>query len=120
MSEEKPKIVVSATGEVRQRVLSDHHFQFRDGDAANGLHAEYKRQALPRYREARLRAEYAHIYPCLMPNIWELAASVVDKVLAWRLQQRRGLVHRDLVLNPRHFELRGSLVAIGRSSPEQG
>ena len=106
MSEKKPEIVACTKAEVRYRVLSDDHFEFRGGDAASPVHPQYKDQPTPRCREARLRPEHAHIYPCLIPEIWEPASAVVEKVIAWRLQQRRGLTERDRVLNPRHFDFR--------------
>jgi hypothetical protein len=112
MCEKKPRIVASTKAQVRQRVLPDDHFDFRDGDVASRVDAEPESRPVLRGREARLRSEYAHVYPCLVPDVWELAAIVVDKVLAWQLQQRRGLVDRDRVLDPRHFDFRGSFEAV--------
>ncbi|HZA97944.1 MAG TPA: hypothetical protein VE399_04150 [Gemmatimonadales bacterium] len=107
MSEKKPEIIAPTKVNVRPRELSDEHFEFRGGGGA--MPDDYPRpkdQPVPLAREARLRPEYSQFYPCLVPNMWELAAIVVEKVIAWRLQQRRGLVDRDRVLDPRHFEFR--------------
>jgi hypothetical protein len=89
-------VVKVASADGRSRVLADDHFEFR-GSALQS----------PR-REARLRLEYARVYPCLNPGLWELAAVVTEKVTAWRLQQRRALLDRDRVLDPQHFEFRES------------
>jgi hypothetical protein len=108
VSEKQPDIDPFTKANVRHRVLSDDHFEFRDGDAATPVLAQHEHKPVPQCRQARLRPEYAHIYPCLVPDIWELAAVVVEKVIAWRLQQRRGLMERAQVLDPRHFDFRDS------------
>jgi len=110
VGEKKPDIVAFTQGNLRPRVLPDDHFEFRGGGAATpgGERAQQKHPPMPRAREARLRPEHAEIYPCLIPDVWELAAVVVEKVMAWQLQQRRGLVDRDRVLDPRHFDFRES------------
>jgi hypothetical protein len=38
-------------------------------------------------REARLRPEYAHLYPMLRVGAWEAAVVIADKVAAIRIQQ---------------------------------
>jgi hypothetical protein len=59
-------------------------------------------------REARLRPEYAHLYPMLEPGAWGLAAEVADKVAAVRLLQLADTyVLHDRVLTDAHFEFRG-------------
>jgi hypothetical protein len=59
-------------------------------------------------REARLRPEYAHLYPMLEPGAWESAASVAEKVAAIRLLQLADTyVLHDRVLTDAHFEFRG-------------
>lgn len=108
MSENPPNIDPFAKASVRQRVLSDDHFQFRNGDVPSPEHAKPQGPLVWPRREARLRPAYAHLYPCLIADIWELAAVVVEKVTAWQLQQRRGLVNRDGMLNPQHFDFRES------------
>jgi hypothetical protein len=59
-------------------------------------------------REARLRQEYAHLYPGLEPGVWESAAVLADRVLACRLLlPSGGFVLSDRVLGAGHFEFRG-------------
>ena len=59
-------------------------------------------------REARLRPEYAHLYPMLEPNAWKPAADVALKVAAVRiLQLADTYVLHDRVLTDAHFEFRG-------------
>lgn len=58
-------------------------------------------------RQARLRAEYAELYPGLQPGVWFAATSVSELLIA-RARTRRGT--RDFAqrsLDPRHFEFRG-------------
>ncbi len=59
-------------------------------------------------REARLRPEYAHLYPMLRAGAWDPAAIVADKVAAIRIQQLAdSYVLHDRVLPDSHFEFRG-------------
>jgi hypothetical protein len=59
-------------------------------------------------REARLRPQYAHLYPMLEPGDWEPAVVVAEKVAATRLQQLADTyVLHDRVLTNAHFEFRG-------------
>jgi hypothetical protein len=61
-----------------------------------------------RIREARLRPEFAHLYPPLEPGRWEAAALMADRVVAWMLRQPdRGYMAPDRVLRSDHFEFRG-------------
>jgi len=59
-------------------------------------------------REARLRAEFADLYPTLTPGQWEPAARVAEVVLArlLLLEISEAPLH-DRVLNEEHFEFRG-------------
>jgi diadenosine tetraphosphate (Ap4A) HIT family hydrolase len=61
-----------------------------------------------RMREARLRPEFAHLYPTLTPGQWEPAARVAEVVLArlLLLEISEAPMH-DRVLNEEHFEFRG-------------
>jgi hypothetical protein len=62
----------------------------------------------PRMREARLKAEFAHLYPPLEPGRWEPAAAMADRVVAWLLRQpNKGYVAPERVLRSDHFEFRG-------------
>jgi hypothetical protein len=60
-------------------------------------------------REARLKLEFAHVYPPLEAGKWELAGVLADKVSAWLLRQAQGsFISSDRVLRPEHFEFRGT------------
>jgi hypothetical protein len=67
----------------------------------------------PRPREARIKPEFAHLYPLLKLNVWEPASTMADRLLAWLLRQhspRFVEVHR--VMQPEHFISRdGSPIA---------
>jgi hypothetical protein len=70
--------------------------------------SEASRTEKPHIREARLKAEYAHLYPPLQPNHWEPAALMADRMVAWLLRQpNRGYVAPERVLRSEHFEFRG-------------
>jgi hypothetical protein len=59
-------------------------------------------------REARLRSEFADLYPTLTPGQWEPAARVAEVVLArlLLLEISEAPLH-DRILNEEHFEFRG-------------
>ena len=62
----------------------------------------------PRVREARLKQEFAHLYPPLEPGRWEPAAAMADRLVAWLLRQPdRGYMAPERVLRSEHFEFRG-------------
>jgi hypothetical protein len=59
-------------------------------------------------REARLRPEYADLYPTLTPGQWEPAARVAEAVLArLLLLEISDAPLQDRVLGEEHFEFRG-------------
>jgi hypothetical protein len=59
-------------------------------------------------REARLKPEFAHLYPALEPDRWAPAALMADRVVAWLLRQPdRGYVAPERVLKSEHFDFRG-------------
>jgi hypothetical protein len=61
-----------------------------------------------RTREARLKPEFAHLYPPLEPGRWESAAKMADRVVAWLLRQPdKGYVAPERVLRSEHFDFRG-------------
>jgi hypothetical protein len=64
--------------------------------------------AMHSIREARLRPEYATLYPDLIPGVWMPAYTLRDFVLERGLYQRRTgpPTHRRLQLES-HFEFRG-------------
>jgi hypothetical protein len=59
-------------------------------------------------REARLRPEFAELYPGLTPDRWLPAARVAEAVLANVLLQQMGEAPAiDRLLPEAHFEFRG-------------
>ena len=59
-------------------------------------------------REARLRPEFAALYPGLEPGIWEDAAMLAEQVLSeHQLRPSPGYMLSDRVLAHEHFEFRG-------------
>lgn len=60
-------------------------------------------------REARLRPEFAKLYPYLTPDVWEQAALLTDRVVAHILGRPEGkFITGERALDPQHFEFRGS------------
>ncbi len=61
-------------------------------------------------REARLKPEFAGLYPDLAAGVWLLATHVVDNLASLaRKDPEADLLRR--VLDERHFEFRGGLPA---------
>jgi hypothetical protein len=59
-------------------------------------------------REARLKPEYADLYPTLTPGQWQPAARVAEAVLArLLLLELSEAPLQDRVLREEHFEFRG-------------
>lgn len=59
-------------------------------------------------REARLKPEYARLYPGVEPGVWESAGVLADRVLSARLlRPSSGFILSDRVLAEGHFEFRG-------------
>ncbi len=58
-------------------------------------------------REARLRAEFAHLYPELTPDRWEPASRIAEVVLARFLLQKLAADPMERALQESHFEFRG-------------
>ncbi|HET8836672.1 MAG TPA: hypothetical protein VFN08_18230 [Gemmatimonadales bacterium] len=58
-------------------------------------------------REARLKPEFADLYPPLVPDLWETAAEMGAKVLLWQVQQQGTDALNTRILDERHFEFRG-------------
>jgi hypothetical protein len=59
-------------------------------------------------REARLKPEYAELYPGVDPDVWYTAATLAEHLLARFL--RRDRASRSLperILDDHHFEFRG-------------
>lgn len=61
-------------------------------------------------REARLRPEFAHLYPGLTPGRWEPASRIAEAVLANVLLHKMGEAPLpDRLLDEAHFEFRGEV-----------
>ena len=59
-------------------------------------------------REARLRPEFAGLYPGLEPGTWQDAAVLAEQVLSEHLvRPSPGYMLSDSVLAKEHFEFRG-------------
>ena len=58
-------------------------------------------------REARLRPEWADLYPGITPDLWFVAAELVPLVLRQRLQERPTWEFAERILVDGHFEFRG-------------
>ena len=67
----------------------------------------------PGRREARLKPEFAHLYPAIHAGHWELAAVIAERVLASLLNAHSGYVSVDRVLGNEHFEFRSISVPPG-------
>lgn len=59
-------------------------------------------------REARLRPEFAHLYPGLRPGQWESAVRIAEAVLANLMLQEMAQTPASLrILPEEHFEFQG-------------
>jgi hypothetical protein len=58
-------------------------------------------------REARLRPEWADLYPSMTADVWYVAAELVPTVLRQRLQERQTWEFSERILVDDHFEFRG-------------
>ena len=62
----------------------------------------------PEMREARLRPEFAPLYPGLEPGAWQDAAALAEQMLTDHLlPPSPGYMRSERVLDRRHFEFRG-------------
>lgn len=67
-------------------------------------------------REARLRAEFAHLYPPVTAGTWIPAAEVGARMLFWHLQLTGTVQLGNRLLDQGHFEFRGGWTR-GTTSP---
>jgi hypothetical protein len=63
--------------------------------------------AVTAIRHARLKPEFAHLYPALEAGVWMTAAEAGAKVLFWQLQQSGADALGRRLLATAHFEFRG-------------
>jgi hypothetical protein len=57
-------------------------------------------------REARLRPEFAELYPSVEPDAWLPATVIGQRLLLWHLT-RSELPEGERLMDERHFEFRG-------------
>ena len=58
-------------------------------------------------REARLKPEFAHLYPPLKAGQWASAAAMANKLVAWLVgKKKHGYSSSERLLRPEHFEFR--------------
>jgi hypothetical protein len=62
-----------------------------------------------RVREARLRPEYAELYPGVEPGVWLPATTVGQQLLLWHLATA-AVPQGERLLTDGHFEFRGGRV----------
>jgi hypothetical protein len=59
-------------------------------------------------REARLRPEFADRYPGVDPDVWYIAATLAEHLLARFLREgEAGRAPPERIMDPEHFEFRG-------------
>jgi hypothetical protein len=64
-------------------------------------------------REARLRPQFAELYPEIAAGKWSPAAVLADRILAAAVLRGSEAALRGRVLNDRHFEFRGGELSGG-------
>ena len=64
---------------------------------------------MPAHREARLKPEFADLYPALEPGQWLSAAVASARMLLWQTGQRGTNSLGRRTLDPRHFDFRGGV-----------
>ena len=57
-------------------------------------------------REARLRPEYADLYPGIKPGVWLPATAIGQQLLLWHLASAK-TPQGDRLMGDNHFEFRG-------------
>ncbi len=57
-------------------------------------------------REARLRPQYASLYPALEPDTWQPATAIGRQLLLWHLTAPT-LPDSERLMSEEHFEFRG-------------
>jgi hypothetical protein len=67
-------------------------------------------------REARLKPEFAHLYPGIEPGVWEAAATVAEHLAMRRRRGSHPVPEGDRILPSEHFEFRGGTEEVFRWS----
>ncbi len=70
-------------------------------------------------REARLRPEFADLYPELIAGQWEPASRIVEVVLARYLLQQMAADPLERAIQETHFEFRGGAGEPPRANPRR-
>jgi hypothetical protein len=63
-------------------------------------------------REARLKAEYASLYPGLQPGVWMPASAIGQQLLLWHLTAPT-MPQGDRLMAQEHFDFRGGQKRVG-------
>ena len=63
-------------------------------------------------REARLKPEYADLYPGLQPDVWMSASVIGQQLLLWHLTAP-ATPQGDRLIAEEHFEFRGGSKRVG-------
>jgi hypothetical protein len=63
-------------------------------------------------REARLKPEFASLYPGLQPGVWLSASAIGQQLLLWHLAAR-AMPQGERLLSEEHFEFRGGQKRVG-------
>lgn len=59
-------------------------------------------------REARLKPQFAHLYPAITAGQWEVAAVLADRLVSWLLRNPNPkIIATARILPPEHFDFRG-------------
>lgn len=68
----------------------------------------------PMIREARLRPQYAHLYPCIPPGTWLPATTVAERLLRFAVAMvGPGFRLPERMLDEEHFDFRGGIAPQG-------
>jgi hypothetical protein len=69
-------------------------------------------------REARLKPQFAHLYPAITAGQWDSAAVLADRMVSWLLRNPNPrIVSTARILPPEHFEFRGDAPRPDASDP---
>ena len=63
-------------------------------------------------REARLKPEYASLYPGVQPDVWMPASTIGQQLLLWHLTART-TPQGERLISEEHFEFRGGTRRVG-------